>query len=69
MIHYRFTELNVYQALAWRSRAPLTGNVPTVMSGTVFFFFFSCLSSMCNTVGYDRLRRLYVQESSLAYAP
>ncbi len=34
-----------------------------------FFFFFSCLTSMCNPVGYDRLKHLYIQNSSLAWRP
>ena len=29
------------------------------------FYYYSCLTSMCNPVGYDRLKCLYIQESSL----
>ena len=35
----------------------------------ILFFFLSDLTSICNPVGYDRLKRLYIQESSLASAP
>ena len=34
-----------------------------------FFIFYSCLTSMCNPEGYDRLKHLYIQKSSLAWRP
>ena len=44
---------------------------PSSFCPSVFFilFFYSCLMSMCNPVGYDRLKHLNIQRSSLAEPP
>ena len=39
----------------------------SVQASLRIFFFSSCFISICNPVGYDRLERLYILNSSLAF--
>ena len=38
-----------------------------LLTGTLKFFFYSYLMSMCNSKGYDRLKHLYIQKLSLVW--